>query len=138
MSSIPDALRHKVIGRARAFCEYCYAEMRIILFMHIDHIRPEVDNGKIVEENLTLTCPCCNSAKHIYQTGIDPDTGKEQPLFNPRLQEWHHHFQWEENYTVIAGLTPTGRATVHRLDMNRPGMVKARHEWRKAGWQPPD
>ena len=48
------------------------------------------------------------------------------PLFNPRQDVWKNHFQWNEDYTMILGLTATGRATVDLLKMNRLGLVNIR------------
>ena len=41
------------------------------------------------------------------------------------------------NYFRVLGLTPMGRVTVARLQMNRPRMVEARRLWVQAGWHPP-
>jgi hypothetical protein len=40
-------------------------------------------------------------------------------LFNPRRQAWTAHFDWSEDLLEIIGLTPTGRATVAKLRLNR-------------------
>jgi hypothetical protein len=61
--------------------------------------------------------------------GIDPETGKEEPLFHPRKQRWDGHFRWPKNYSVIEGKTPTGRATVNRLQMNNAARLTARPLW---------
>jgi hypothetical protein len=137
MAAISDSLRQSVTERADGFCEYCQAEAGIIVFMDIDHIRPESDNGPTIEANLCLSCPGCNNSKGAHQTGLDPDTKQEVALFNPRTQAWREHFRWSNNYTLIEGITPVGRATLNRLNMNRDLMVAARTRWRRAGWQPP-
>jgi 5-methylcytosine-specific restriction endonuclease McrA len=137
MSNIPDALRDQVIKRANGYCEYCQAEMEIIIFINIDHIQPESEGGKTTEDNLCLTCPTCNNAKSAHQTGIDPTTNTVHSLFNPRIQRWSDHFQWNATFTQITGKTAVGRATINRLEMNRPLMLAARRRWRRAGWSPP-
>lgn len=137
MTNISAALRQEIIARARGYCEYCQAEMAIIVFIHIDHIQPESLGGETTEDNLCLSCPGCNNAKQAYQTGVDPTTGEEVALFNPRIQVWSEHFQWDNVFNHIIGKTSVGRATINRLEMNRPIMVAARQRWRKAGWQPP-
>ena len=59
------------------------------------------------------------------------------PLFDPRRQTWSEHFEWSNNATLIVGLTPSGRATVVALHLNRPSLVLARREWVAVGWHPP-
>lgn len=36
------------------------------------------------------------------------------------------HFCWDENFTLILGTSPIGRATVDRLKLNRTGVVNLR------------
>jgi hypothetical protein len=57
-------------------------------------------------------------------------------LFHPRRQVWHEHFTWSADATRIEGITPTGRATVVALRMNRAMIVAARGRWFLAGWHP--
>jgi len=40
--------------------------------------------------------------------------------------------------TFIVGQTPTGRATIIALHLNRASLVKARQLWAEAGWHPPE
>jgi hypothetical protein len=47
-------------------------------------------------------------------------------LFNPRRQLWKQHFSWSEDFLQIIGRTPTGRATVEALHLNRPELVNLR------------
>lgn len=96
--------------------------------MHVEHINPA---GGDYLDNLCLACPNCNLSKAAAVTAVDPDTGEEVPLFNPRNQIWSQHFAWVDNYAVIRGLAPTGRAT--RFKMNRPRIVLARKRWVQAG-----
>jgi hypothetical protein len=58
-------------------------------------------------------------------------------LFNPRQQSWAEHFAWSKDSILVVGITPTGRATVAALHLNRPLLVKARRRWVAAGWHPP-
>jgi len=46
------------------------------------------------------------------------------------------HFAWSEDATRIIGLTPTGRATVEALQINRPQMVHLRRLWLRMGKHP--
>ena len=106
--------------------------------MQIDHIVPEALGGPTREENLWLACPLCNSFKGDQVAALDPVTGETVRLFNPRTQSWPERFTWEGNGTLIIGLTPTGRATVITLRLNRASVVKARQLWVEAGWHPPE
>ncbi|MGH2350922.1 MAG: HNH endonuclease [Chloroflexota bacterium] len=70
-------------------------------------------------DNLAAACLACNQAKADATAGVDPQTRSVQPLFNPRPDRWDEHFRWTSGYLRIVGLTPSGRATVARLRMNR-------------------
>lgn len=137
MAHISAALRKEVTARAKGLCEYCQAAQITIIDMEIDHIVPESLGGQATEDNLCLTCMGCNRNKGAFHTAYDPETGQEVPLFNPRTQNWHEHFRWDDSDTKLLGLTPTGRATVERLKINREKAVAARALWVKAGWHPP-
>ena len=63
--------------------------------------------------------------------------GEEAPLFDPRRQSWEEHFGWDHDATHVAGLTPTGRATVAALRLNRKKLVAFRLLLRDAGQHPP-
>jgi hypothetical protein len=47
------------------------------------------------------------------------------PLFHPRRDRWSDHFRWTRDCR-IRGRTPTGRATVLALGMNRPAVIAIR------------
>ena len=103
--------------------------------MHVEHIKPG-DGDNL--ENLALACATCNLSKARATSALDPETGDLVPLFNPRTQFWTEHFQWTQNGTTLLGLTPVGRATVVRLQMNVARIVNARKVWVRAGEHPPD
>ena len=105
--------------------------------LEIDHILPESLGGLTDEENLWLACSLCNDHKGDRIAALDPETGEIVRLFNPRFQEWHEHFTWNETSDRIIGLTPIGRATVIALNLNRFSLVRARQLWNIAGWHPP-
>jgi hypothetical protein len=69
-------------------------------------------------------CPFCNSAKGPNIAGIDPETGKLAPLYNPRQQTWSRHFRWDGPHLI--GRTRTGRATIAVLAINDPAFVAFR------------
>ena len=138
MSSLSPRVRERVIERARKRCEYCQTQQQIVLSMQIDHIAPVSVGGSDELDNLCLACISCNQHKASFQTEIDPLTGEEYLLFNPRTQQWVEHFTWSKDMTLILGLTPTGRATVERMKMNLDEIVEARQIWVEAGWHPPE
>lgn len=137
MAYISETLRRQVTERARGLCEYCQTQQAIVIEMEIDHIVPESAGGLTQLENLCLACAHCNSHKHDSQAATDPESGEIVALFNPRTQVWSDHFLWSEDSVLLIGLSPTGRATVERLKMNRDLVVRARERWVQAGWHPP-
>lgn len=78
----------------------------------------------------------CNLYKAVAIAAIDPATGNPAPLYHPRRQVWSHHFAWSEDLLTIYGITPTGRATVSRLQLNRPEVMNLREVLREAGFHP--
>lgn len=136
--SIPSALRAAVADRFHHRCCYCLTSERIAgAELTIDHIVPQALGGISTEENLCLACWRCNLLKRDRIAAIDPDTGVAVRLFNPRVQNWLDHFTWADGGLTIVGLTPTGRATVIALRLNRVTLVNARRLWIEAGWHPP-
>jgi hypothetical protein len=138
MVHIPDHLRHQVIERAHDRCEYCQTQQVIVVELEIDHIIPISAGGETTLDNLCLACVGCNGFKLNFLTGIDPETGQETMLFNPRVQNWSDHFRWSRDGLQINGWTAAGRATVTRRRMNRQTVVDARRRWVQAGWHPPN
>jgi hypothetical protein len=59
-------------------------------------------------------------------------------LFHPRRDRWADHFAWTDDGTRILGLTPTGRATVEALRLNREPLVNLRRVLVQAGEHPPE
>lgn len=137
MVYIPERLRQLVIERAYGYCEYCLSARRIVIDMQIDHILPTIRGGKTEEDNLALTCARCNRFKGQFVTGVDPLTGKEVELFNPRIHRWLAHFRWDNEQIRVIGNSIIGRATIDRLSMNRREALAAREIWVAAGWHPP-
>ena len=80
-----------------------------------------------------------NQAKHRADriAALDPQTGEIVRIFNPRHQNWSEHFAWNDSADRILGMTPTGRATVIALNLNRATLVRARQLWVRVGWHPP-
>ena len=138
MVYITKVLRQFVLQRAKYHCEYCKLPQRPSgIPLEVDHVKPVAADGETVEANLCAACRNCNAAKSDFQTGIEPETASEHPLFNPRIQRWSEHFTWSEDGTKIIGISSVGRATVARLNMNQELVVESRADWLKLGWTPP-
>lgn len=136
---IPKALRERVAAQARHRCGYCLTSTLLVgTAFEIDHIIPESFGGLTEEDNLWLACPTCNGHKSNRIAALDFATGEMVRLFDPRHQTWSEHFAWSELGDEIIGLTPTGRATVAALHLNRPILVYARCLWVKWGCHPPE
>jgi len=103
----------------------------------IEHILPIAKGGSNELENLALSCQGCNNIKHMKQVGIDPETEKKAKLYHPGKDKWTDHFEWNENFTVIIGRTPTGRATIIELRLNRNFLINQRTVYRSYGAHPP-
>jgi hypothetical protein len=135
---VSSDLRQQVALDAGHRCGYCLSdELLIGIPLSIEHIIPVAADGPTTRENLWLACRPCNEFKGVQTHAIDPETGETAALFNPRTQDWLAHFAWNDDKTRVIGLTPTGRATVMALQLNRSLLVKARRRWVMAGWHPP-
>ena len=125
--AIPLPIRRQVVERAGGNCEYCKNQQGYSTApFSVEHILAISNQGSNDLENLALSCPACNAHKYTKQAALDSLTRKVAPLFNPRTQIWEEHFVWDETRTQILGLTPTGRATVKCLKMNRIESVNLR------------
>lgn len=131
-------LKQAVIERAQACCEYCASLARYSMSpFAIDHIMPQSRSGKTVLDNLALVCQGCNGAKYNKVAAFDPISNQVVPLFHPRQQQWREHFAWNQSCTQIIGLTPTGRATIIALQLNRPELLNLRSVLYAIGEHPP-
>ena len=139
MARLPKAVRDLVVRRAGGRCEYCRSPAA---FAHqsfsIEHIRPRVRRGRDSAGNLALSCQGCNNHKYDRTRGRDPVSGREVRLFHPAGTAGGNHFAWTEDGTVVLGLTPTGRATVETLQLNREPLVNLRRVLVEVGEHPPD
>lgn len=88
-SYIGRALRDQVTKDARHRCGYCLTSARITgAPLEIDHIVPESLGGLTVRENLWLACSMCNDHKGNRIAAVDPRSGEEVRIFDPRRQLW--------------------------------------------------
>lgn len=106
-------VKARILELSGGRCEYCRSQVRFSpIPFSFDHIRPAARGGTDDLHNIAFACQACNSYKYISTAAIDPITGQSVPLFNPRIDRWHDHFTWSEDYSVVAGITSVGRATV--------------------------
>jgi hypothetical protein len=123
-----------VAERAGHRCEYCRAPEAIFnLPFEVEHVVPSSREGSNDLANLALSCRACNLYKSDRTIGLDPETGADFPLFNPRSEPWDRHFALDPATGSILGLTAVGRATIASLQMNRPVQLGARLQWMRLG-----
>lgn len=136
---IPVELKSTITGRAQGCCEYCRSQARFSTqAFSIEHIIPVSCGGETVSENLALACQGCNNYKYTKTEGRDPVSSEMVALFHPRRQQWQEHFTWSEDFALIVGLTPTGRASVEVMRLNREGLVNLRRVLFGMGEHPPE
>lgn len=130
--------RRIVVERANGCCEYCRSQARFATqSFSVEHITPKGRGGNTTLENLALACQGCDNFKFIKTEARDPLSGKSVSLYHPRNQKWRAHFSWNDDYTLIVGLTPSGRATVEALHLNRDELVNLRQILYAMGEHPP-
>jgi 5-methylcytosine-specific restriction endonuclease McrA len=136
---VPRKLRQVVTQRAHACCEYCLSQEQFSTqSFSLDHIIPVEKGGETTAENLALSCQGCNNHKYTKTEGYDTVTHQMVPLYHPRRHQWDEHFVWNEDCTLILGVTPTGRATVDALCLNRAGVVNLRQLLSQTKRHPPE
>jgi hypothetical protein len=138
-SNISKEIRERVRRDAKNRCGYCLSPQRYMMGrLHIEHIIAVAEDGTDDEDNLWMTCSICNGHKSDKINEIDPVTGERVPLFNPRTQNWFEHLKWSDDGLQVIGLTPTGRATVIALHLDRDvDALITREFWVSVGWHPP-
>ncbi len=136
--SLPSQIKKTIIKRANGVCEYCRSQARFSTqAFSVEHIIPISYGGETILDNLALACQGCNNHKYTKTRGLNPINGETVPLYNPRKQRWQEHFTWNDDYTLIIGLTPTGCATVETMRLNREGLVNLRRLLYSIGEHPP-
>lgn len=134
---IPEEVQARVRAAAKNRCGLCSQDY-LPDWLQIEHILAHALGGSDAEENLWLACGWCNRHKSFRSTYFDSVSQKIVPLFNPRLQSWREHFQWDSEGVRLSGLTPIGRATVEALSLNYKLIVTVRRNWVNVGWHPPE
>jgi hypothetical protein len=121
------ATRGEVRRRSGERCEYChFPDHALDLPYHVEHIVATSHGGSDKPSNLAWACARCNLRKGPNIATIDPDTGLQVSLFNPRIMIWAEHFEIVDGR--IVGLSPIGRGTLRLLDMNDPRRLAHRKE----------
>jgi hypothetical protein len=93
---------------------------------HIDHITPIAAGGRTVAENLALARVSCSLRKGRARLQLIQTQAMKfcytirDATSGPRISHGKE--------CVMIGLTPTGRATVNALDLNRPLILAIREE----------
>jgi hypothetical protein len=127
--------RTVIARRAQNFCEYC--KVFVPDTFEIEHIIPLIQGGSNELDNLAVSCGGCNNRKGAKTSAMDPLTEVEVLLFHPRQDVWREHFQWNNDFTQITGISPVGRATVELLQLNRTGLILLREVLFGHGNAPP-
>lgn len=137
MTSVPTNIERFVRERPDGRCDYCGMHQSIQGgTFHCEHILPRVLGCQTVAENMALACPSCNLHKSRRVAVRDAETGSVIPHFNPRTDRWAEHFEWDE--FTLAGISPTGRATIDLLQLNAPRRLQIRQAERLFDLFPPD
>ncbi|TAK47410.1 MAG: hypothetical protein EPO28_01820 [Saprospiraceae bacterium] len=89
-------------------------------------------------DNIAFTCRGCNGHKYTKTEAPDVLTGSMAPLFHPRKDKWHEHFAWDTDPVYLIGLTPTGRATIEALHLNRTRLLILRKNLQSIHRHPPE
>ena len=125
----PDP-RETVELRAGHRCEYCRAPQPVTgIRYHLKHVFPQSLGGTDDLDNLALACPTCNYYKSNHLLGIDEEGVAGRPLFNPRKDRWHEHFEFDSATFQLKGKTAQGKGTINRLKMNHAAQIEARRLW---------
>ena len=135
MTTISRELRKAVVARSGRRCEYCRLPDRLQAGgFELDHILPASRGGLTTSDNLAYACPHCNDRKWAHVDARDSVTNRTVPLFHPRKDHWDEHFGWSQATPFeIIGITPRGRATISRLQLNHPELLQIRCELAKLG-----
>lgn len=132
-------IRVRVAERSHYCCEYCRSQEQYSPdSFAVEHIKPIARGGTHDLNNLAFSCQGCNNRKYTHIEATDPTTQEIAPLYHPRQQKWSDHFAWNEDCSLVVGLTPTGRATIDKLQLNRIGLVNLRRILFEINEHPPD
>ena len=132
---MPKSLRQQVRDRSDGCCEYCCLPQEFdVRPFQLDHIRSRKLRGPTLLTNLAWACLNCNSYKQALPAGHDPETDELTPLFNPRMDSWEEHFDWDG--PTLKGKSAIARTTIDVLRINLAEHVEHRRLLIKAGLFP--
>ena len=138
MAEITDRQKEFITQRAQGCCEYCWSQLKFSPDpFSIEHIIPLSKGGTYDLDNLALSCQGCNNRKYNHLEAYDPIDGKLAVLYHPRQQSRSEHFVWSDDFTEMIGISPSGRATIIRLQLNREGVVNLRRVLKASDLHPP-
>ena len=134
---VPNALRRAVAARAHGLCEYCLIHEDDTFFgCEIEHVITAKHGGGTTENNLAQACAFCNRFKGSDIGTLSTTRASIVPLFNPRVDRWHEHFQLAADGVTIVGLTEVGEATARLLQLNHPDRILERQTLREVNRYP--
>lgn len=135
MTHTTAALRRLAVARASNHCEYCgLTQDGQVATFHIDHVTPVAAGGATSEDNLALACVSCSLRKGRVRPQSTSFPARRHLYSIPETMTGTSNFYWDELYLV--GRTPTGRATVVALAMNRTSILMIRGEEADRGRHP--
>ena len=124
-SDVSEQLRAEVGRRAGQRCEYCLIHEDDAGFPHqVDHIVSGKHGGPSASDNLAYACVVCNRKKGSDIASIDPRSGENVRLFDPRRDRWADHFRLEG--ALIEPISNVGCATARLLRFNAPERISER------------
>jgi hypothetical protein len=139
MAEITAGQKDFINERAQRCCEYCWSQLKFSPDpFSVEHIIPLSKGGTSDLNNLALSCQGCNNRKYNLTEAIDPIDGQFVSLYHPRQQLRVEHFIWSDDFSELIGVSPTGRATIVRLQLNREGVVNLRRLLTASHLHPPD
>ena len=94
-------------------CAYC--KQRPLMWWNSEHVQPRSSGGSLEAGNEVPSCPRCNTFKRNAVRVLDPYTGTQQRLFDPRCDVWADNFSKHPLWEVPVGASPVGRATAALL-----------------------
>jgi 5-methylcytosine-specific restriction endonuclease McrA len=113
-----ESTKKFVRDRAKGRCEYCLCPLDFSPGpFSVEHIIPKSKGGSDDDDNLAFACQGCNGRKYNHIRAKDPLSDNFVPLYHPRKDNWQNH---------LIALSPTGRATIDRLKLNRKEVVNLR------------
>ena len=95
-----------------------------VLPHEVDHIRSLKHDGPTISDNLCWSCALCNGFKGSDIASFPPISDELTRLFNPRLDIWSYHFEWQAE--VLTGKTVIGTVTLNLLRINLDSRVAHR------------